>query len=106
MKQKDPQFLRSMILDGRGKGRTIDAAAVNDWSSDQGILWVHLDVADPQASGLLVRPFDGLVYGGLLVGSLGEQLGRGLQAAHPEEGCRLVGWWKDWREPYIPIEII
>jgi Xaa-Pro aminopeptidase len=21
-------------------------------------------------------------------------------------GCRLVGWWKDWREPYIPIEII
>jgi len=55
MKQKDPQFLRSMILDGRGKGRTIDAAAVNDWSSDQGILWVHLDVADPQASGWLAR---------------------------------------------------
>lgn len=21
-------------------------------------------------------------------------------------GCRLVGWWKDWREPYVPIEII
>jgi hypothetical protein len=23
-----------------------------------------------------------------------------------ETGCRLVGWWKDWREPYIPIQII
>ena len=22
------------------------------------------------------------------------------------EGCRIVGWWKDWREPYIPIPII
>ncbi len=23
-----------------------------------------------------------------------------------ETGCRLVGCWKDWREPYIPIEVI
>jgi Xaa-Pro aminopeptidase len=23
-----------------------------------------------------------------------------------EDGCRLAGWWKDWREPYIPIEVI
>ena len=23
-----------------------------------------------------------------------------------EGGCRIVGWWKDWREPYIPIAAI
>ncbi len=23
-----------------------------------------------------------------------------------DTGCRLVGCWKDWREPYIPIEVI
>jgi len=23
-----------------------------------------------------------------------------------DSGCRIVAWWKDWREPYIPIDII
>ncbi len=58
MKPKDPQFLRSMILDGHGNGRTIDAAAVNQWSPDQGILWVHLDVSDPHVAGWLARQPD------------------------------------------------
>ena len=23
-----------------------------------------------------------------------------------DSGCRIVGWWKDWREPYTPIAVI
>ena len=55
MNANDPQFLQSMIIDGKGHGRTIDAAAVNQWSPDQGILWVHLDVSDPHVAGWLAR---------------------------------------------------
>jgi Xaa-Pro aminopeptidase len=23
-----------------------------------------------------------------------------------ETGCRIIGWYRDWREPYIPIQAI
>jgi len=58
MKSKDPLFLKSLIIDGQGRGRTIDAAAVNQWSPDQGILWIHLDVSDPHVGGWLARQPD------------------------------------------------
>ena len=58
MKPKDPQFLQSLIIDGQGHGQPIAAAAVNQWSPDQGILWVHLDVSDPHVGGWLARQPD------------------------------------------------
>ena len=55
MKPEDPQFLQSLLIDAQGHGRPIDAAAVNQWSPDQGMLWVHLDVADPHVGSWLAR---------------------------------------------------
>jgi zinc transporter len=39
-------FLHSYILNGRGGAESVDLAAVQKWSKEQGVLWVHLDVND------------------------------------------------------------
>ena len=49
MTAPDLSFLHAMILDGKGAGREIDATGVEQWSPDQGVLWVHFDVADADA---------------------------------------------------------
>lgn len=46
MSMDDPNFLHAMVLDGKGAGREIDVSGVRQWSREQGLLWVHLDVAD------------------------------------------------------------
>lgn len=39
-------FLHSYILDGRGGARSVDLERVGQWSKEQGVLWIHLDVND------------------------------------------------------------
>jgi len=53
MAKQHPTFLHSFLLDGHGRGKAIDAAAVEQWSPEDGVLWVHFDVADPHAAGWL-----------------------------------------------------
>ncbi|MBT8091443.1 MAG: zinc transporter ZntB [Gammaproteobacteria bacterium] len=55
MKHKKPRFLQSVILDGKGSGRRITVDEVLNWSPEQGLLWVHLDVADANAGRWLSR---------------------------------------------------
>lgn len=43
------EFLHSYWLDGKGGRRVLDAAGVADWTPDEGLLWVHLDVNDATA---------------------------------------------------------
>ena len=53
MNEQSPNFLHSVVIDRKGHGRGIDAAAVEQWSPEDGILWVHLDIADPAVGGWL-----------------------------------------------------
>lgn len=55
MNVKDPRFLKSFLIDKKGHGRNIDAADVHQWSPDQGLLWLHIDVGDPHAGRWLSR---------------------------------------------------
>ena len=47
MARQSPEFLRSMIIDERGRGREADHAAIEQWTPEQGVLWLHFDIADP-----------------------------------------------------------
>ena len=49
MNKNNPQFLRSFVIDKTGRGQTIDAEGVQQWSPEQGMLWVHLDASDRHA---------------------------------------------------------
>lgn len=53
MNEQSPNFLHSVVIDRKGYGHGIDAAAVEQWSPEDGILWVHLDIADPAVGGWL-----------------------------------------------------
>ena len=53
MATQQPAFLHSFVLDGHGRGKVIDAAGVEQWSPEDGVLWIHFDVADPHAAGWL-----------------------------------------------------
>lgn len=44
-----PEFLFSCLLDGPRRGETLGPDAVAAWSPDQGPLWLHLDLTDPQS---------------------------------------------------------
>ena len=64
------QFLHSFILDGSGVGRAVDSKDVQNWSPEQGLLWVHVDIADEHTSGWLLHDsglpqiaIDGLLAG-------------------------------------------
>ena len=50
MNKNNPQFLRSFVIDKTGRGQTIDAEGVQQWSPEQGMLWVHLDASDQHAA--------------------------------------------------------
>lgn len=58
MSNSELQFLHSFILDGEGHGREIDNTEVRDWSSDQGLLWIHMDVADLESTRWLSEEAD------------------------------------------------
>lgn len=49
MDKRDPQFLFSYLLDGRGGGARQDVADVRRWTPEAGKLWLHFDVSDPGA---------------------------------------------------------
>lgn len=55
MTSTDPTFLRSFVIDKKGRGQKIDFEEVQQWSPEQGMLWVHLDVSDPHASRWLTK---------------------------------------------------
>lgn len=55
MNSRNPQFLRSFLIDKKGHGQAIDAADVLEWSPEQGMLWVHLDISAPYASRWLTK---------------------------------------------------
>lgn len=66
----NPKFLHAMVLDRKGAGREIDASGIRQWSPEQGLLWVHLDVADTgsgcwlsEHSGLPAAAVDALLAG-------------------------------------------
>ncbi|MBT8098715.1 MAG: zinc transporter ZntB [Gammaproteobacteria bacterium] len=46
MTDEIPEFLHCCILDRRGGSHDVDLASMIQWTSDQGILWVHIDVND------------------------------------------------------------
>lgn len=70
MSASDPRFLHSFLIDGKGKGRKLDVDEVVQWSPEQGLLWLHMDVNDRAAShwlrqdsGLPEVAVDGLLAG-------------------------------------------
>ncbi|MDH5617874.1 MAG: zinc transporter ZntB [Gammaproteobacteria bacterium] len=65
-----PEFLHACILDGRGGADFIDAAAVNDWTQDQGVLWVHINLDDEGSRQWLASSsgLDDSIVGALLAG--------------------------------------
>ena len=59
MNETSPEFVHSCILDRAGGAIDIDLKSMVQWSKDQGILWVHLDVND-DASRLWLTDVSGL----------------------------------------------
>ena len=49
MSEQPSMFLQSFILDGKGGGRRIDDDAVRKWTPEDGVLWAHFDIGDPDA---------------------------------------------------------
>jgi len=47
--ESNQPFICAFVLDGHGTGRAVDVAGVDNWSPDDGVLWVHLDVLNPAA---------------------------------------------------------
>lgn len=63
-----PELICAYILDGQGRGERVDWAAVQEWTEDQGPIWVHLNIENPgteewlrQKSGLNTFIIDGLL---------------------------------------------
>lgn len=46
MAVSQPEFLHSCVLDGSGGANFIESSAAVNWTKDQGVLWVHLDVTN------------------------------------------------------------
>lgn len=55
MNNADPSrgILHSFVLDGIGGARPISADQISTWSPDDGLLWVHVDLANPATRGWL-----------------------------------------------------
>ena len=53
------EFLHSYVLDRNGGRRIVDAAGLAEWTPDQGLLWVHIDVNN-EASRLWLQRDSGL----------------------------------------------
>lgn len=50
-----PEFLHSYVLDRKGGRRVLAAADVAEWTPDDGVLWVHIDVNDESSREWLER---------------------------------------------------
>jgi zinc transporter len=50
-----PQFLHSYRLNRDGRGTVLDFPELRRWSPAEGPIWVHMDVADPEACNWLAR---------------------------------------------------
>ena len=48
MTEKDA-LIYAYLLDGKGGGEVIDWPAIDNWDSNQGLLWIHLDSKMPEA---------------------------------------------------------
>jgi len=53
MNEPGPEFLYSYLLDGAGHGHPLTAAQVQAWKPDQGLLWVHINIADAESANWL-----------------------------------------------------
>ncbi len=40
-------LIRAFLLDGRGSGRMLDWSGIKCWKPEHGVLWMHLDYANP-----------------------------------------------------------
>lgn len=63
-----PEFLHSYVLDRKGGRSTVDVDNIGEWTPEQGILWVHIDINDAasrdwleEQSGLPARVTDALL---------------------------------------------
>ena len=70
MAENTPEFLHTVLLNGRGGEKTIESHSIAQWTRDQGVLWVHIDVNDEasrqwltDASGLDAPVVDTLLAG-------------------------------------------
>jgi zinc transporter len=100
------------LLDGKGHARALDSQEVQEWTPADGLLWVHIDVADPpssqwleRASGLPQIAIDALLAGDTRPRSAVEQDGlllilRGVNTnpgAYPEDMVSVRVWIDEGR---------
>lgn len=62
------EFLHSYVLDRKGGRHEVDVAGISEWTPEQGILWVHIDINDAasrdwleEQSGLPLRVTEALL---------------------------------------------
>ena len=55
MIEQTDEFLHCYLLNGQGAGKKIDAQSLGQWSPEQGVLWVHLDVNDDNSRDWLLN---------------------------------------------------
>ena len=55
MNEQKDGFLHCYLLNGQGAGEKIDAQSLGQWSPEQGVLWVHLDVNDDNSRDWLLN---------------------------------------------------
>lgn len=46
---KDEALAHAHILDGRGGARVVSWSEIDAWTPEQGVLWVHLDIENPES---------------------------------------------------------
>lgn len=59
MSELTPEFLHCCVLDGRGNATSIDSKSMVNWTKEQGVLWVHIDITD-EASQMWLTDVSGL----------------------------------------------
>lgn len=52
---EDDGLIHALVLDGKGGGRAVDWDGARAWRREQGVLWVHLDRAAPEARAWLTE---------------------------------------------------
>ncbi len=112
MNSSDPRFLHSFLLDGKGHARSLDVLEVQEWTPADGLLWVHMDVADAPSGQWLIRDcglpqiaIDALLAGDTRPGFAIEQDGlllilRGVNTnpgAYPEDMVAVRVWIDEGR---------
>ena len=46
---EDKALIHAFLLDGKGGGREFDWQEINNWSAEQGVLWIHLSCTAPES---------------------------------------------------------